>query len=64
VDEGVIARFRPSSTAMNDASPTVKAGRRICHAMTQANWIRDRKSGSRLIGRSLYQAKSVSVRES
>ena len=36
----------PSSTAMYEAKPTVKAGSRICHAITQTNCSRDRNSGS------------------
>ena len=31
---------------MYEAKPTVKAGRRICHAITQTNCSRDRNSGS------------------
>ena len=31
---------------MYEARPTVKAGSRMCHAMTQANCRRDRNSGS------------------
>jgi hypothetical protein len=34
---------------MYDAAPTVKAGNRMCHPMTQANWIRERRSGSSVI---------------
>ncbi len=32
---------------MKEARPTVKAGMRKCHATTQANWSRDRNSGSK-----------------
>src|SRR5215813_4191980 len=38
---------------MNDAHPTVKAGSRMCHAITQANWKRDRNTGSKLIAQPL-----------
>src|ERR1041384_1323230 len=34
---------------MNQDSPIVKAGSRICQAMTQANCSRDNRTGSRLI---------------
>ena len=34
---------------MYEAKPTVKAGRRICHAITQTNCSRDRNSGSESI---------------
>src|SRR5256886_12843712 len=32
---------------MYDASPTVKAGRRMCRATTQTNWRRDSNTASR-----------------
>src|ERR1700741_1566896 len=44
-----VKRLRPSNTAMKEARPTVKAGSRKCQPMTQANWIRDKKRGSKLI---------------
>ena len=34
---------------MKAASPTVKAGSRMCQPMTQANCNRDRKTGSKSI---------------
>ena len=43
----LVRRYAASRKAMNDASPMVKAGKRMCHPTTQANCIRDKKSGSR-----------------
>src|SRR5262249_49856465 len=37
---------------MKEASPTVKAGRRMCQPMTQANCKRDKMTGSKSIARS------------
>src|SRR5262249_60738496 len=34
---------------MNDAAPTVNAGNRMCQPITQANWTRERRTGSRSI---------------
>jgi hypothetical protein len=41
--------LRPSKTAMKEARPTVNAGSRKCQPMTQANWIRDKTRGFKLI---------------
>jgi len=35
----------PSRTARKDASPIVNVGSKMCHAMTHANWPRDRRTG-------------------
>jgi hypothetical protein len=38
-----IRKYKPSRTAMYDASPTVNAGSRMCQAITQAHCKRDSK---------------------
>jgi hypothetical protein len=43
-----VKKYAPSSTAMYDASPTVKAGSRMCSAMTHANWILDNSRASNM----------------
>src|SRR5258708_31589375 len=40
----------PSITAMNEASPIVTAGSRMCQPITQTNCRRERISGSSIIG--------------
>jgi hypothetical protein len=40
-------KYSPSNTAMKEASPTVKAGSRMCQPITQAHCRRDRNSGSK-----------------
>ena len=41
-----VKKYRPSSTAIYDASPIVKAGSRMCQAITQAHCKRDSRTGS------------------
>jgi len=41
-----VTMYSPSSTAMYDASPTVNAGRRMCSATTQKNWMRESRTAS------------------
>ena len=45
-----VTSLRPSSKAIKEALPMVKAGNRMCHAMTQANCSRDKITGSNSIG--------------
>src|SRR5690348_10117972 len=42
-----VKTYRPSSTAIYDARPTVNAGSRMCQPITQAHCMRDRMTGSR-----------------
>src|SRR3954447_18576417 len=41
-----VARYSPSRTTIQLARPIVKAGNRMWKETMNANWIRDRKSGS------------------
>src|SRR3954451_17384241 len=41
-----VARYSPSRTTIQLARPIVKAGNRMWKEIINANWIRDRKSGS------------------
>jgi hypothetical protein len=39
--------------------PTVKAGMRMCHPISQANWKRDRRTGSRSMTTSLEPSQDI-----
>src|SRR5579883_213366 len=45
----LVKKYRASNTAMYEASPTVKAGSRMCQAITQAHCRRDSRTGSSAI---------------
>src|SRR6185437_15999300 len=46
-----VAKYKPSMKATKEASPTVKAGSKMCQAMTHTNCSRERSKASCVIGR-------------
>src|SRR5262249_40994752 len=54
-----VRKYSPSSTAMEDASPTVKAGSRMCQAITQAHCRRDNRTGSSVMGQAVWTCQDL-----
>jgi hypothetical protein len=50
VDSVSGSEMQPFQQGDVDGAPTVNAGNRMCQPITQANWIRERRSGSGVTG--------------
>src|SRR5262245_15649924 len=55
------ATCHPSRNAIKEAMPTVKTGTRMCHPISQANWNRNRGTGSRSMTTSRNQVRTADL---